>query len=1086
MFRKICYCIFLLSTLVASADQVICIHGFMRTKRMMKVMCSRLNEHGYSSISYGYNSRAKTIEEHGREFATFLNERAQQFPNEPIHFVTHSMGGLVLRAAMNDPAFPIEGFSGCSVLIAPPNKGSRFARTLHRFPPARLVLGDKAGKQLQLFTEEHIIALGSFPTEYPVLVVAGTKGWNPFLYGPHDGKVLVEETWLETPHDKMQVKARHPFICSHPKVVEKTIEYINKFRSDMSYQTTYLKDYRKPDYTITDVALIFELDATKTRVTNTIKVARQLEGANNLVLHGEDIELESVHINGEKASYDLDTEKLTIHNVPEACEITIVNFTNPKANSRLEGLYMSSGMFCTQNEPNGFRRITYYLDRPDVMAKFTTKIIADKGNFPILLSNGNCIDSGDLDSGNILATWEDPFPKPSYLFALVGGDLEHIEDSFTTASGRNVALRIYSEEKYLGRLSHAMESLKKSMKWDEERFGLEYDLDIFMIVAVDSFNAGAMENKGLNIFNTSCVLADPKTETDDNFLRVEGVVAHEYFHNWTGDRVTCRDWFQLTLKEGLTVFRDQEFSSDMNSRGVKRIEDVIEMRNRQFPEDAGPTSHPIKPDSYIEINNFYTATVYEKGAEVIRMIHTLIGEELFRKGIDTYFSLYDGQAVTTEDFVHAMEVASGKDLTQFRRWYHQNHTPVIDIKTQYDEPTGTAYLTIRQLKLHDREQEPYHMPLSIALLDKNGSIIREDVLEVTEEAQNFSFENLTDQPVFSINRNFSAPVIIHSDQTEADYAHLLAHEKDPFSKWEAGQQLALERIHVALQEGTLDGRAIAGEAFTQAYGTLLRDTTLDPAFKALALSLPTETEIALSYETIDFDAIHQVREALLHHLSVTYQDEIHQQYQGFTSEGEYAPTPDQVGNRKLRLFLLSLIRRTGDVQTVYNHYRNAENMTDRFGALAQITHFEGEEKEAAFADFYEQAKQDLLTFNKYLVATAVSSAPGTLERVKKVVTDPVYDMNIPNMNRSLLVAFTQNYPRFHAADGSGYTFLCDMLLQLDKINPAGAARVASGFKLYKKLDPVRHEQMGSQLKRMIETDTLSENLYEVVSKTYNQ
>lgn len=1084
MFRHIFYLIFLSLSVSGMADHVVCIHGFLRSKRVMNAMCSALKREGHTPFAYSYASRAKTIEEHGADLAHYVHDLVKEHPSEQIHFVTHSMGGLVLRAAMNHPDFPEEGKSGTAILIAPPNKGSSFARRLHSYGPARFILGDKSGKQLLLFTENNIVELGSFPKEYPVLVIAGTKGWNPFLKGIHDGKVLVEETWLETPHDKAEVHARHPFICSHPRVIEKTVEFIQKFRGDMTYKTTYLKDYRKPDFTISDIHLTFDLNETKTMVTNTMKVKRVLDEVEELELFGEDIELVSVTINGEKGSYDLDEKKLVIHNVPAECEITIVNTLNPKENSRLEGLYMSSGMFCTQNEPHGFRRITYSLDRPDVMAKYTTKIIADKDSFPILLSNGNCIDSGDIDTQRHFAVWEDPFPKPSYLFALVGGDLEYIEDFFTTMSGRKVVLRIYSEEKYLSRLHHAMESLKKSMKWDEEVFGLEYDLDIFMIVAVDSFNAGAMENKGLNIFNTSCVLADPETETDDNFLRVEGVVAHEYFHNWTGDRVTCRDWFQLTLKEGLTVFRDQEFSADMNSRGVKRIQDAVEMRNRQFLEDAGPTSHPIKPDSYIEINNFYTATVYEKGAEVIRMIHTLLGKDEFRKGIDTYFKLYDGQAVTTEDFVHAMEISSGRDLSQFRRWYSQKGTPVLEVRTQYDEPTGIAYLSVRQLHLTERGQEPYHFPFSIAIFDAHGKLLREEILEITQEEENFTFENIQEPPVFSLNRNFSAPVIIHSDQTEKGYAALLKCESDPFARWEAGQQLALLRIHNALKNGIRDGREIAGESFTRAYGSLLADDSLDRAFKALCLTLPSETEIGLSYDTIDFDAIHQVREALLHYLATTYQDVIYSKYAVIRPPMEYRPTPEQVGMRKLRQYLLGMIRRLGDVQTVNAHYQNATNMTDRFGALCQLTHFQGEEKEAAFADFHARGEKDLLTFNKYLVALACSTAPDTLERVQNAVSDPIYDMNIPNMNRSLFAAFSQNYPQFHKADGSGYAFMADVLLKLDTINPAGAARIASGFKMYDKLDPNRRELMGVQLHRMLETEGLSENLYEVLSKTY--
>ncbi len=1086
MYKYFFYLIVLVLHTCVSADVVICVHGFLRTSRSFSRMQKELTKSGHTVYLFDYSSRSKTIEEHGKTLAAYVENTSQRHQEEPLHFVTHSMGALVLRAAMDTQPFQGRGFSGTSTLIAPPNRGSAFARKLRSFPPSRFILGTKSGKQLQCLSESHLVQLGHYPEGYPVLVIAGSKGWNPFLKGPHDGKVLVEETKLNTPHTHEVVRARHPFIAGHSLVIEKTKAFIQSIRSIMSYKTTFLKDYRKPDFTVTDVHLTFDLDEKNTKVTNTMQLVNQLSGATSLVLHGEDIELHSVTINGEKASYEVNEKELTIHNLPPECSLEIVNTLNPSANSRLEGLYMSSGMFCTQNEPEGFRRITYYLDRPDVMAKFTTKIIGDKSLYPVLLSNGNCIDSGDASDGKHYAVWEDPFPKPAYLFALVGGNLEYIEDTFTTSSGRVIPLRIYSENKYLPRLSYAMESLKKSMKWDEDVFGLEYDLDVFMIVAVDSFNAGAMENKGLNIFNTSCVLADPQTETDANFLRVEGVVAHEYFHNWTGDRITCRDWFQLTLKEGLTVFRDQEFSSDMNSRGVKRIEDVLDLRNRQFPEDAGPTSHPIKPDSYIEINNFYTATVYDKGAEVIRMIHTLLGKEGFRKGMDTYFSLYDGQAVTTEDFIHAMEVASGRDLGQFRRWYHQKGTPLLEVKTQYDEPTGTAYLIVRQQKLNEREQEPFHMPFSMALIGPKGEILREEVLELTDQEHTFSFENIIEPPVFSLNRNFSAPVIMHDDLQESDLAHIMAHEVDSYAKWEAGQKLAMRRMREAINTNQREGREIAGEAFTRAFGALLEDERHDNAYKAFALSLPSETEIALEFETVDFDAIHEVREALLHYIATTYQDTIRSLYTSIQIDAPYEPNLEQVGKRKLKLYLLSLIRRLGDIKTVSAHYNSAQNMTDRYGALMQITHMEGDEKDEVFSDFYSFAKDDLLTFNKYLIAVAASSLSSTLDTVKAVVEDPHFDMTIPNMNRSLLGMFSQNYPHFHKEDGSGYEFMADMLLKLDTINPAAAARVAGGFKMYGKLDAGRKKQMEIHLRRMLDTKGLSENLYEVLSKSYEQ
>ncbi|MGZ3634171.1 MAG: aminopeptidase N, partial [Parachlamydiaceae bacterium] len=568
-----------------------------------------------------------------------------------------------------------------------------------------------------------------------------------------------------------------------------------------------LKNYTPPNYLIKKVHLCFDLEDEKTLVTSKMDFIRNPESTSNfsLVLNGEELKLHSIKLDGRllsDAEYDVDEKILTIHNPPQAFTLQIENEINPKKNTALEGLYKSGGIFCTQNEPEGFRRITYFLDRSDVMAKYTTKIMADQKRYPILLSNGNEIGRGSLDNGRHWVEWQDPFAKPSYLFALVAGDLGLVSDTFTTMSGRKIDLRIYCDKGNEGKCAHAMQSLIKAMRWDEEVFGLEYDLDIYMIVAVDAFNMGAMENKGLNIFNTSCVLGDPSTATDANYARIETVIAHEYFHNWTGNRVTCRDWFQLTLKEGLTVFRDQEFSSDMQSRAVKRIEDVMTLRGRQFAEDAGPTAHPIKPKSYLEVNNFYTATVYNKGAEVIRMIQTLIGKEVFCRGITKYFELYDGQAVTTEDFIYAMEQVSGRNFTQFRRWYSQAGTPIVEIDSQYDANKKTLSLCVKQRcepTADNSEKEPFHFPLALGLLGKDGhdlplqiagKRLSQSLIEIAQPEETFVFENVEELPVLSINRNFAAPIKIEMDVSKSDLLFLMAHDSDPFNRWEAGQKLA--------------------------------------------------------------------------------------------------------------------------------------------------------------------------------------------------------------------------------------------------------------------------------------------------------
>lgn len=846
----------------------------------------------------------------------------------------------------------------------------------------------------------------------------------------------------------------------------------------MTFEKTYLKDYKSVPYTIHSLHLTFDLHESETRV----RAEWEYSGDGSpLVLNGEDMELISVTVNGETATYEVDKETLTLLQLPEKGTVVVENLINPKANTKLEGLYMSSGMFCTQNEAQGFRRITYFLDRPDVLTTYTTKVIAKKSEMPVLLSNGNCIESGDLENGKHFATWHDPHPKPCYLFALVAGDLEFIEDSFTTCSGKKVQLRIYSEQKYLSRLTFSMDALKRSMKWDEDRFGLEYDLDIFMIVAVDAFNAGAMENKGLNIFNTIAVLCDKDTTTDENAIYVERVVAHEYFHNWTGDRVTCRDWFQLTLKEGLTVFRDQEFTADMHSAAVKRIEDVINLRTRQFPEDAGPTSHPIKPESYIEINNFYTSTVYEKGAEIIRMIQTLIGRDGFRKGMDTYFKLYDGQAVTTEDFIHAMEEGASFDLTQFRRWYSQNHTPVLHVETSYDPVAKEATLEVSQKLLQERAQKPFFMPFVIGLVNCDGKELHAETLILKEETQRFVFKNIDETPLFSLNRGFSAPVILETNQKEEELLALFAHDPDPFSRFEAGQSIVKKRLLHAIDANVTEGEMILGAKFIQAAHEVIQDTTIDNAFKALLLTIPSETELHVHQEVIDFDRTHQVRKAAIKAIAEAHKDSIYTLYTETKAVRDYSFDDQEIARRKLQGRLLSFIAVLEDADTIAEHFEKADNMTDSLSSLMLLSSIESDHRNKALSAFYDRWHSDMNTFTKYCSAIASSSCSDTLARVKELIEDDAFDFTIPNIVRAALFVFSGNHIHFHNKDGSGYEFMADMLLKIDAINPAVAARVSSGFRKYGKLDALRKEKMRAQLERMLAHDGLSQNLYEQLS-----
>lgn len=865
----------------------------------------------------------------------------------------------------------------------------------------------------------------------------------------------------------------------------------------------YLKDYQAPAYLIESTELHFELfeQDTLVRTRMQVKVHPDFGPGVPLELFGhEELELCRIAISDQVLSeedYQRDGEKLIINKVPAAFKLETLTKIQPQNNTALEGLYKSDGMFCTQCEAEGFRRITFYPDRPDVMSVFRTTVEADKAMYPVLLSNGNPVEQGESEDGRHWITWEDPFPKPAYLFALVAGDLEFIEDSYTTMSDRVVKLLIYGEKKDLDKLEYAMTSLKNAMRWDEEVYGREYDLDIYMIVAVDFFNMGAMENKGLNIFNTSCVLAHPKTTTDAAFQRVEGVVAHEYFHNWSGNRVTCRDWFQLSLKEGFTVFRDAEFSADMNSRTVKRVEDVALLRTAQFAEDAGPMAHPIRPASFIEISNFYTLTIYEKGAEVVRMIHTLLGPEQFRAGSDLYFERHDGQAVTTDDFVQAMEDASGRDLSQFRLWYSQAGTPELKITDEYDPQAHRYVLHVAQscpATPGQETKEPMHIPLAMGLLDPEGNdmvLANGDttlVLDVTEAEQSFTFENIQSRPVPSLLRGFSAPVKSHYPYQRDELVFLMANDSDGFSRWDAAQKLAVDIMQALVHDYRnnvvlkLDSRLI------DAYRAVLENSALDKAMVAKVLSLPTEAYLSELATVIDVEAIHHVRNFVRKELALALEEVLLTVYEANNTGCEYAPDAASIARRSLKNLCLSYLMATDEARYVAlaeEQYAEADNMTDQSAALSIVVH--SRFKQAAhklLERFYDQWQDEALVVNQWFAIQATNPEPGTLADVEALMQHSAFDMKNPNKLRSLLGGFCgQNAINFHMADGSGYRFLGDRILELNKQNPQVASRMLTPLTRWKKYDEARQQLMKAQLQRILDSGELSKDVYEVVSKS---
>ncbi|CRH33266.1 MULTISPECIES: aminopeptidase N [Pantoea] len=865
-------------------------------------------------------------------------------------------------------------------------------------------------------------------------------------------------------------------------------------------QIKYRHDYRAPDYTITDIDLTFELDESTTRVTAVSQVKRQGDSQAELRLDGEDLTLISLEVDGQAwTAWREEAGCLVLSQLPDSFTLKIVNDIHPDRNSALEGLYKSGEALCTQCEAEGFRHITWYLDRPDVLARFTTTVIADGSRYPFLLSNGNRIDSGQDDKGRNWVKWQDPFPKPCYLFALVAGDFDVLRDSFTTRSGRNVALEIFVDRGNLDRADWAMTSLKNSMKWDEERFGLEYDLDIFMIVAVDFFNMGAMENKGLNVFNSKYVLAKAETATDKDYLGIEAVIGHEYFHNWTGNRVTCRDWFQLSLKEGLTVFRDQEFSSDLGSRAVNRIDNVRIMRGAQFAEDASPMAHPIRPDQVIEMNNFYTLTVYEKGSEVIRMMHTLLGEANFQKGMQLYFERHDGSAATCDDFVQAMEDASNVDLSQFRRWYSQSGTPTLSVRDDYNPELEQYTLHVTQHTPPTTEQKeklPLHIPLDIELYDGQGKVIPlqhnghpvHNVLNVTEEFQTFIFDNVYFQPVPSLLREFSAPVKLDYKWSDAQLTFLMRHASNDFSRWDAAQSLLATYLRLNVARHQQGQHLSLPLHVADAFRTVLLDANSDPALTALILSLPGENEIAELFEIIDPQAIALVREALVRTLARELADEFFAVYNA-NQQAEYHVDHAEIGKRSLKNICLYYLA-FGDMdladKLVQAQYHHANNMTDSLAALSAAVAAQLPCRDALLADYDERWHKDGLVMDKWFMLQATSPAQNALLNVRRLLSHRSFSMGNPNRIRSLIGAFASGNPSaFHAEDGSGYRFLVEMLTDLNTRNPQVASRMIEPLIRLKRYDAHRQALMRQALEQLQGLDKLSGDLYEKITKALN-
>jgi aminopeptidase N len=887
--------------------------------------------------------------------------------------------------------------------------------------------------------------------------------------------------------------------------------------SDVKPKTVLRSAYRVPDYLIDTVDLEFDLHEDGTHVDARLGVRRRADASDEdapLVLVGEDLELREIEIDGRPlgaSEYRIEEDRLVISAPPGHFELRTRVTIHPESNTRLSGLYKSSGNFCTQCEAMGFRRITYFLDRPDIMARYSVSIEADREHYPVLLSNGNRIDTADLDGGRHRVRWEDPFPKPSYLFALVAGDLRDHSGEFITMSGRKVRLEIWVEPQNVDRCEHALRSLQRAMKWDEERFGREYDLDIYMIVAVGDFNMGAMENKGLNVFNSKYVLALPETATDDDYEGIESVIAHEYFHNWTGNRVTCRDWFQLTLKEGLTVYRDQRFSEDIISEPVCRIAEIKGLRGRQFPEDEGPMAHPIRPDSYISMDNFYTATVYDKGAEVIRMYATLLGENGFRKGMDLYFDRHDGQAVTCDDFRAAMADASGRDLRQFERWYLQAGTPRLRAAGRYDSEGRRYLLTLSQdypetafeiMGAGDRK--PLHLPVAVGLLGSDGASLplrlsgeavgepgaTTRVLELKQAEQEFVFEGIDAEPMPSVLRGFSAPVKLEMDRSRESLTFLMAHDDDAVNRWDAGQKLALELLVETVEELKRGGTPELDPGFAEAWGRLLADEQLDGSLRALAMTLPGESVIAQELDVIEPDLIHAAREFVGQTLAVTHVETLWSIYRALSPTGPYRHERISIDRRRLRGATLRFLVWAGfeeSIEAAWSQYENADNMTDAQVAFLVLADQEHARREDVTQAFYDRWREDPLVLDKWFAIQAGSKRTDTLNRVRELAEHPDFNMANPNRVRSLVGAFCSgNQVRFHGSSGEGYVFLADYVLALNDSNPQVASRMVSIFNDWRRYDSERQMSMQAQLERIASSGSLSKDVYEIVNRALSR
>ena len=873
---------------------------------------------------------------------------------------------------------------------------------------------------------------------------------------------------------------------------------------DVQPKNIYLKDYQPPHFLIEQTHLCFDLYEDHAQVDSRLVMRRNLtdhpDYQGPLVLVGQQLELLQVTLNGSPLTADdfrIEGDNLSVFELPESFELEISTRIEPQNNTALEGLYKSGGMFCTQCEAEGFRRITYYLDRPDVMSIFTTTVMADKSIYPVLLSNGNAVERKALEVGRHSVSWHDPHKKPCYLFALVAGDLIVKEDIFMTMSGRKVDLQIFVEPQNIDKTDYAMDALKRSMKWDEEKYGREYDLDIFMIVAVDDFNMGAMENKGLNIFNSSCVLANPQTATDAAYQRIEAIVAHEYFHNWSGNRVTCRDWFQLSLKEGFTVYRDAQFSADMNSKTVKRIEDAALMRTVQFAEDAGPMAHPVQPDSFIEISNFYTVTIYEKGAEIVGMIHKLLGDEGFRKGSDLYFQRHDGQAVTINEFVSAMEDANGISLTQFKRWYKSAGTPIVDVKSQYDAKNKTYTLIFKQSC-----EDAFLIPIALGLIDVSGQQLelelaeqgnkvgcfQQGIFQLTEKEQAITFSHVEHEPVPSLLRDFSAPVKLNYGYTRDQLLFLMQHDIDGFNRWDAGQSLALDVIYQVMKQQANSELASIDSRLISAYQGLLQRDDLDSAMMAKMLILPSVSYIAETQSVINVHAINNARNFVQQELANALEKDLADLYSRLNIKQNYLPEPEQMAQRGLKNAALAYLLKTPDAQycqLALQQFKHNDNMTDSMAALSSLVNsVHKTEAESALESFYQQWQAEPLVINQWLAVQAGSSEYGSIDNINKLLAHEAFDIKNPNKIRSVIGVFaSQSLVNFHAEDGSGYQLLADHIILLNGLNPQIASRLVAPLSKWCRYVPALGQKMKEQLQRIMAQEDLSKDVYEVVSKS---